>query len=104
MVIRLFDLHEIVTFSHAGSIWKFLESQFNARCLPSGATHPLLVKLLPPDTWVVTVPVGETTLTVAKTVLNYCDAGGDAGVKAPPGKDVPIAVKVRLFALLPHQS
>lgn len=76
--IRSFDDHELVAVINGGPVKKFLKSEFNAKSLKGGATEAPLLKLLPPNTYLIMVQPGSTTTSVVKSVIARCRVGGDA--------------------------
>lgn len=96
VLIRLFDEHGLVAVVNGTLIKTFLKSEFNATPLENGATEPALKELLPANTYLVVVPPGRTSTTIAKDVASYCELGGD---NIQSFHTRPIAVKVGCLLL-----
>ena len=80
ILIRLLEDHGLVAVVDRSSrVAKFLQTEFGARYLRSGAGEPVLKTLLPPKTHLVTVPKNTTAVCIATTIAAHCKAGGDAG-------------------------
>lgn len=78
MLIRLFDEHRLVAVINGAPVKKFLKSQFHAKSLRDGASETPLLKLLPPNTYLIVVRPGDTTMSIANVVAARCRAGGDS--------------------------
>ncbi|CAM9398118.1 unnamed protein product [Ascophyllum nodosum] len=91
VLIRLFEDHKLVAVVDASSrVGKFLQSEFGARYLRTGATEQSLQKLLPAKTYLVEVPTNVPATSVATSIAGHCKAGGDADQT----RSAPIFVKV----------
>lgn len=78
ILIRLFDDHGLVAVVNSTRVKKFLKSALNAVSLKNGATEPALKKLVPPNTYLVVVPSGCSTKSIAKIVAIHCSAQNGA--------------------------
>lgn len=101
VLIRSFDDHDLVVVINGAPVKKFLESQFNAKLLKSGATEAPLLKLLPPNTYLITVRAGSTTRSIATAIVVRCRVGGDA---VDNFNTKPVAVKAKRANLSLTQS
>lgn len=92
MLIRLFDEHRLVAVINGAPIKKFLKSQFHAESLRGGASESSLLKLLPPNTYLIVVRPGNTTISIANAVAARCRAGVDS-VEDFDVKPIPVKVR-----------
>lgn len=97
ILIRLFDDHGLVAVVNGGPVKKFLKISLKAISLRAGTEIPGLQKILPANTYLITVPPASTTISVAKVVMDRCAAGGDSA--GEPDSE-PIPVKVRRTCVL----
>ena len=81
MLIRMFEDHRLVAVvvNASSRVGSFLESEFGARYLKTGASEMSLKILLPPKTYLVEVPAYYATATsVATSIACHCKVGDEA--------------------------
>ena len=87
MLIRMFEDHRLVAVvvNASSRVGSFLQSEFGARYLKTGAPEMSLKNLLPPKTYLVGVPANATTTSVATSIARHCKVGDEAkGTKLTP--------------------
>ena len=73
----------------------FLQAEFGARYLKTGAPEMALKRLLPAKTYLVEVPANATATSVATSIARHCKASDEA----KGTNTAPLVVKVKLVKL-----